>query len=77
MNEIFSLDLVSCGAEVTVKALISKGSVRRRLLDLGVVPGTKMKVLRFAAFGDPVEISLRGYVLTLCPEEARNIIVEF
>jgi ferrous iron transport protein A len=55
---------------VSVKAL---GEIRRRLLDLGVTKGLKIKVVRRAPLGDPIEISFRGCHLTLRLEEADNI----
>ena len=55
---------------ISVKAL---GEIRRRLLDLGVTKGLKLKVIRRAPLGDPIEISFRGCHLTLRLEEADNI----
>jgi Fe2+ transport system protein FeoA len=53
-----------------------KGSVRRRLLDMGLVTGTEIEVVRVAPLGDPIEIRVKGYHLTLRKEEAANIQVE-
>jgi ferrous iron transport protein A len=53
-----------------------KGGVYRRILDMGVVSGTQIEVLRVAPLGDPVEIKLKGYNLTLRKAEAANIQVE-
>ena len=53
-----------------------KGSVHRRILDMGVVSGTVVEVQRVAPLGDPIEIRVRGYSLTLRKEEAKNIQVE-
>ena len=52
------------------------GPVRRRILDMGVVPGTEVEVVRVAPLGDPVEFLIRGYHLSLRKEEAREILVE-
>ena len=52
------------------------GPVRRRILDMGVVPGTEVEVVRVAPLGDPVELLIRGYHLSLRKEEAREILVE-
>ncbi len=49
------------------------GALRRRLLDMGLTPGTKVTVRKRAPFGDPLELCLRGYELTLRGEDARNI----
>jgi len=53
-----------------------KGPVKRRMMDMGLVPGTEVKVVRVAPLGDPVEFKLKGYRLSLRKSEARNIIVE-
>ena len=53
-----------------------KGSVHRRILDMGVVSGTLVEVQRVAPLGDPIEIRVKGYNLTLRKEEAANIQVE-
>lgn len=49
------------------------GALRRRLLDMGLTPGTKVTVRKRAPFGDPLELCLRGYELTLRGEDAHNI----
>ena len=53
-----------------------KGSVHRRILDMGVVSGTPVEIERVAPLGDPIEIRVKGYNLTLRKEEAANIQVE-
>ena len=53
-----------------------KGSLHRRILDMGVVSGTMVEVQRVAPLGDPIEIRVKGYNLTLRKEEAKNILVE-
>jgi Fe2+ transport system protein FeoA len=53
-----------------------KGPARRRMMDMGVVPGTEVKVVRVAPLGDPVEFELKGYSLSLRKSEARDITVE-
>ena len=49
---------------------------RRKLLSLGLTPGTKLAVTRWAPLGDPVEIKLRGFSLSLRKDEAASLIVE-
>ena len=51
-------------------------ALRRRLLDMGITPRTKIAVKKAAPMGDPVELLLRGYVLTLRLEDAEKITVE-
>lgn len=53
-----------------------KGGIYRRVLDMGVVSGTQIEVLRVAPLGDPIEVKLKGYNLTLRKAEAANIQVE-
>lgn len=53
-----------------------EGEIRRRLLDMGLVKGVKFKVLRKAPLGDPIEIFLKGFNLSLRIEEAKTILVE-
>ena len=53
-----------------------KGNVHRRILDMGVVSGTPVEIERVAPLGDPIEIRVKGYNLTLRKEEAANIQVE-
>ena len=53
-----------------------KGSTHRRILDMGVVSGASVEVQRVAPLGDPIEIRVKGYNLTLRKEEAENILVE-
>lgn len=67
------LRIGKCGHIVSVNG---KGILRDRLLDMGLTPGTEVMVRRTAPFGDPIEILLRGYELTLRLEDAKNIEVE-
>ncbi|MEA3496956.1 MAG: FeoA family protein [Bacteroidota bacterium] len=53
----------------------SKGIIRRRLLDMGIVKGVDFKVLRKAPFGDPLELQINGFFLSLRKKEAENIFV--
>ena len=53
-----------------------RGEVRRRILDMGVVPGTVITVEGVAPLGDPVAVKLKGYHLSLRKEEADKIVVE-
>ncbi|MBA7635303.1 hypothetical protein ES703_42904 [subsurface metagenome] len=52
------------------------GSLRRRLLDMGLVSGSEVKMERVAPLGDPIEIKVKGYNLSLRKEEAESIQVE-
>lgn len=59
-----------------VVKVAGKGGVYRRILDMGVVSGTVVEVERVAPLGDPIQIKVKGYNLTLRKEEASNIQVE-
>jgi Fe2+ transport system protein FeoA len=60
----------------TVLKVGGSGAVRRRILDMGVVPGTEVEVVKLAPLGDPIDLLVRGYHLSLRREEARGILVE-
>jgi Fe2+ transport system protein FeoA len=61
------------GADARIESVDAESPIGRRLLDLGFVPGTRVRVLRRAPLGDPVEYELRGYRLCLRRTEARRI----
>ncbi len=71
-----TLDQLRIGRKSHIISVIGKGALRDRLLDMGLTPGTEVMVRRMAPFGDPIEILLRGYELTLRLEDAKNIEVE-
>ncbi|NLT40803.1 MAG: ferrous iron transport protein A [Clostridiales bacterium] len=50
-----------------------EGDIRLRLLDMGVIPKTEITLTRTAPLGDPIEVRLRGYTLTLRKEDAKNV----
>ena len=52
------------------------GAVKRRLVDMGLTPGTTVTVRKIAPLGDPIEVTLRGYELSLRKGDAENIVVE-
>ena len=64
------------GSRGTISRLSCRGQLRRRLMDMGVVAGTPVKVERVAPLGDPVELKLKGFNLSLRKEEAGDIWVE-
>lgn len=70
-----TLGEIKCGRTVYVKSVESTGAMRRRLLDLGITPRTAVMVRKIAPMGDPIEIFLRGYELTIRLEDAKNITV--
>ena len=70
-----TLDKIKPGETVYIMRLESEGAIRRRLLDLGLTPKTKVLVRKVAPLGDPIELYLRSYELTIRAEDARRIII--
>ena len=64
------------GETVTVVKLTGEGPVKRRIMDMGVTKGVEIYVRKVAPLGDPVEVTLRGYELSLRKEDAEMIVVE-
>lgn len=71
-----TLDNLEIGKEAVITVVGGEGALRCRLLDMGLIPKTKVVVKKVAPMGDPIEIRIRGYELTLRKEEAREIEVE-
>ncbi|WP_138207812.1 FeoA family protein [Haloimpatiens lingqiaonensis] len=70
------LDELSVGEKGKVVRISKESSVKRRLMDMGILPGTQLVMEGKAPMGDPIEIKLRGYKLTLRKSEASDILVE-
>ena len=66
---------VSAGVSCTIAQIDAPLENRPRLMELGLVPGTKVELVRFAPLGDPVEIRVRGYHLSLRKHEAVHVLV--
>lgn len=64
------------GQRGTVSSVGGAGAVRRRLVDMGITPGTEVLMRKAAPLGDPLEIHLRGYELSLRRAEAAQIFLE-
>lgn len=67
------LDSLKAGEEGIVVNVIGEGALRRRLFDMGITPGTSIILRKTAPLGDPIEIKLRGYQLSLRKSEAEMI----
>lgn len=67
---------IAIGSSCTVVRLHGVGAIRRRLLDMGLTKGARIKVQKVAPLGDPIQITVRGYELTLRKDEAANVEVE-
>lgn len=64
------------GEKGMIKKIEAKGNVRRRLFDMGVTPGATITMIKTAPMGDPMEITIRGYQLSLRKTEAKFIIMD-
>lgn len=71
-----TLDELEIGKKGTIKKVSGEGALRCRLLDMGLIPGTAIMVRKVAPMGDPIEIHIRGYELTVRVDDAKNIEVE-
>lgn len=71
-----TLKEVEVGQTVKVNRLGGEGAIRRRIMDMGITKGTDIYVRKVAPFGDPIEVTVRGYELSLRKGEADNILVE-
>ena len=67
---------VSIGQTVKVKKLTGEGPVKRRIMDMGITKGVQIYVRKVAPLGDPVEVTVRGYELSLRKADAEMIEVE-
>ncbi len=65
-----------CGQNVKVKKILGDGAVKRRIMDMGITKGADVFVRKLAPLGDPMEVTVRGYELSLRGEDAKSIIVE-
>lgn len=68
-----TLDKLPIGKEAVITAVGGEGALRCRLLDMGIIPHTKIMIRKVAPMGDPIEIHLRGYELTIRLEDAQKI----
>ena len=75
MNET-TLNNIKCGHRAEVIRTNLTGVLKRRLIDMGITPGIIIKVIKTAPLGDPIEIRLRGYELSIRRSEAKKIIVK-
>lgn len=64
------------GTVAKVKKVNRKGAISKRLMEMGIVPGVSIKVIKTAPFGDPIEIRVRGYSLAMRRNEAEAIEID-
>lgn len=68
-----TLDELETGRSAIISAVRGEGALRCRLLDMGLIPKTKVMIRKVAPMGDPIELFLRGYELTIRLDDARLI----
>ncbi len=73
LKRLNELNIGETGQVIKVEG---EGKVKRRLFDMGVTPGTSIYLRKKAPLGDPLEVTVRGYELTLRKDDARNIVLE-
>ena len=75
-EQVTTLKDIPVGSSCTVKALTGVGAVKRRIMDMGITKGAKVKVVKVAPLGDPLELNVRGYELSIRKDEAEKVEVE-
>ena len=68
-----TLDQLAIGKSATITKVSGEGALRLRLLDMGIIPKTTVSVYKVAPLGDPIEIHIRGYSLTIRKDDANVI----
>lgn len=68
-----TLDKLPVGGDGIIEKVGGEGALRLRFLDMGLIPGTKIHVSKAAPLGDPIQLSLRGYTLTIRLQDAAMI----
>ena len=71
-----TLDTFEIGEKGVVKAVAGEGKIKRRLFDMGITPGAEIFMRKKAPLGDPIEVTVRGYELTLRKTEAACVSLE-
>jgi len=71
-----TLKMVKCGDIVTVVKLHGEGAIKRRIMDMGITRGVEVLVRKVAPLGDPIEVNVRGYELSLRKADAEMIEVK-
>jgi len=76
MNDEKFLSALKPKDRAKVKKVLGEGNLKRKLLDMGIIPGVLVEVVKLAPLGDPIEIKIKGYNLSLRKDEASQIFVE-
>ena len=70
-----TLDQLEIGKTAKIAAVGGEGALRLRLLDMGIIPNTEVRITKIAPMGDPIELYIRGYSLTIRLDDAKQISV--
>jgi ferrous iron transport protein A len=76
MRMMLTLKDIAIGQNIVVKKFHGEGAVKRRLMDMGITKGARLHVKKVAPLGDPIEVTIRGYELSIRKEDAEKIEVE-
>ena len=71
-----TLNDVKIGKTATVKKIHSEGALKRRIMDMGITKGVEICIRKVAPFGDPIEVTVRGYELSIRKADAEMIEIE-
>ena len=71
-----TIDDLKIGQSGTIATVGGEGALRLRFLDMGLIPGTKVLLQKIAPMGDPIQIQVRGYELTIRREDAQRITLQ-
>ena len=71
-----TLDELQVGKDAVIQSVGGEGALRRHFLDMGLIPGTEVTLMKVAPMGDPVELRIRGYELTLRKADAARIEIQ-
>ena len=71
-----TLNDVKIGKSATVKKIHSEGALKRRIMDMGITKGVEICIRKVAPFGDPIEVTVRGYELSIRKADAEMIEIE-
>lgn len=75
MNEQYNLTNLKEGQKAKVSSLLSQGSMRRRLQDIGLIEGTEVECIQKSPAGDPVAFLIRGALIALRSEDSSNVLI--
>ena len=70
-----TLNQLKSGQNAIVKSVGGEGALRQHFLDMGLIPGVEIRLIKFAPMGDPMELQLHGYDMTLRLEDAKQIVI--